>query len=180
MYVRRNERTYVRVVLYSSGMINDPSGVLPPPALQAPPAAVRRTNYGHQMRPDLRCTHAQPCYRLTCDEYDAMRDRAGDRCEICNRLDVETPRGELVIDHFQDEGGPCFVRGLLCDRCNSVMQRHDGLAHWGPRSRPWAEKARAYHLNAFRRPSEETYRQADEVIRQRAERLRRYLVANHT
>ncbi|WP_434593441.1 endonuclease domain-containing protein [Streptomyces sp. A5-4] len=108
-------------------------------------------------------------HRLTCDEYEAMRDRAQERCEICNRPDRETPRGELVIDHFQG-GGAWFVRGLLCDRCNSVMQRHDGTAPWGPASRPFAAKARAYHLNAFGAPSKETLQLADAAIHSRLER----------
>ncbi|MGJ3559001.1 endonuclease domain-containing protein [Streptomyces sp. INA 01156] len=107
-------------------------------------------SYGHARRPDLRCAHV--LYRLTCDEYEAMRDRAQDRCELCGIPDHETPRGQLVIDHFEAQRVAFFVRGLLCDRCNSVMQRHDGSAPWGPASRPFAEKARAYHLNAFSQP----------------------------
>lgn len=130
---------------------------------------IRRTDYGHARRPDLNCTHLLS-YRLTCDEYEAMRDRARGRCEICDRLDRETPRGELVIDHFAGKGA-WFVRGLLCDRCNSVMQRHDGTAPWGPASRPFAAKARAYHLNAFARPGAEQFRRADQVIARRQARL---------
>lgn len=132
-----------------------------------------RTDYGHSKRPGVKCTHAL-MYRLTCDEYEAMRDRADGRCEICNRPDTETPRGELVIDHFS-EPGVWFVRGLLCDRCNSVMQRHDGTAHWGPASRPFAAQARAYHLNAFGRPSAEVLKRADDVIQRRRTRLDAYL-----
>lgn len=146
-------------------MINDrPWGPLH--AAQTPDRPVRRyLDYGHSKRPDVSCTHLIS-HRLTCAEYDAMRDRAGGRCEICRRRDRDTPRGELVIDHFTGRG-TWFVRGLLCDRCNALMQRHDGTAPWGPATSPYAAKARAYHLVAFAEPSYEDLEHADEVIQQR-------------
>lgn len=147
------------------------------PAALPSSSAMRRTDYGHQTRADLRCTHALS-YGLTCDDYDSLRERAKDRCEICRRSGPETPRGELVIDHFHSEGqGLFFVRGLLCDRCNSVMQRHDGVSPWGPKSRPFAERARKYHLNAFGRPSAEVLARADVAIQRRAEHRRSRLSA---
>lgn len=120
-----------------------------------------RTNYGHSRRFDVLCNHT--AYGLTCEDYEAMRDRAQDRCEICGTPDHETKRGHLVIDHFQAKD-LFIVRGLLCDRCNSVMSRHDRTAPWGPASLPFAKKARAYHLNAFSQPSVEEFQRADEVI----------------
>jgi Recombination endonuclease VII. len=107
----------------------------------------RRTDYGHQTRPDLPCQHLGP-YHLTCDEYEALRDRAQDRCEICRTHGHDTPRGSLVIDHFQSDD-LFFVRGLLCDRCNAVMARHDRKRVWGPATRPWAAKAAVYHRNSW-------------------------------
>lgn len=121
----------------------------------------RRTNYGHTERFDLRCTHT--LYGLTCEAYDALRDRAKDACEICKRPDHQTARGKLIIDHFQG-GDIFFVRGLLCDRCNSVMSRHDRTAPWGPASLPFKEKARAYHLSAWDKPTPEEFARADEYI----------------
>jgi len=120
-----------------------------------------RTNYGHSQRFDTLCNHT--AYGLTCEDYEAMRDRAQDSCEICGTPDHETKRGQLVIDHFQAKN-LFFVRGLLCDRCNSVMSRHDRTAPWGPATLPFAEKARAYHLNASSHPSAEEFQLADEVI----------------
>ncbi|KAB2976003.1 hypothetical protein F8R89_30825 [Streptomyces sp. SS1-1] len=116
---------------------------------------------GHSHRADLTCNHE--LYGLSCGDYDAMRARAREACEICETAERDTTRGQLVIDHFQGEG-LFIVRGLLCDRCNSVMSRHDRTAEWGPSSLPWKEKARAYHLNAFSQPTADELRRADEVI----------------
>ena len=79
-------------------------------------------------------------FRLTCDEYDALRARAGDECEICRTPKAEAPNQRLVIDHFS--GRPAsYVRGLVCNRCNSVMSCHDGNKNWGPGTSPWREQA---------------------------------------
>lgn len=78
--------------------------------------------------------------------------------------------GQLVIDHFTGME-ISFVRGLLCDRCNAVMQRHDGMAPWGPATQPFKHRARMYHLNAFKKPSDELMARADQVIRDRQRAL---------
>ncbi|MFI0827206.1 endonuclease domain-containing protein [Streptomyces roseolus] len=156
-------------------MINDLGLGVPRPAPKLPPA-VRRTDYGHRRRPDLACPH--DLYRLTCDDYEAMRDRARDCCEICGLHGHDTPRGALVVDHFEG-GGARFVRGLLCDRCNSLMQRHDGTAPWGPKSLHRSGEARAYHLNAFSNPTDEQRARADAEITRRRKRLQdRYVVSS--
>lgn len=128
---------------------------------RTPSTRGRRTDYGHTERFDLNCTHT--LYGLTCEAYDALRDRADDACEICRTPDHQTTRGKLVIDHFQG-AGLFFVRGLLCDKCNSVMSRHDRTAPWGPASLPFKDKARAYHLAAWDKPTAEEFALADEYI----------------
>jgi hypothetical protein len=100
---------------------------------------------------------------MTCNEYDELQARAGEQCELCGTAETDTPRGALIIDHFQG-GGLFFVRGLLCDKCNSVMSRHDRTAPWGPASLPFKEQARAYHLRAFDRPTDEEFQRADKYI----------------
>lgn len=107
---------------------------------------------------DKICTHFDT-YGLLCDEYDQLRARAKDACEVCETPEQDTARGALVIDHFQYRD-VWFVRGLLCDRCNSVMSRHDRAVVWGPASLPYAEKAHEYHLNAFGRPSADEFNRA--------------------
>lgn len=146
-------RTFKSVALYNSGMLtaadNGPS---------------RHTENRHNPSGKT-CVHFLS-YDLTCDEYDQLTARSGGCCEICRTPEGETVRGSLVIDHFQC-GDLFFVRGLLCDRCNSVMSRHDRTAEWGPSSLPWQDKARAYHLNAFGRPTAADFQRADELIRSR-------------
>jgi hypothetical protein len=89
---------------------------------------------------------------LTCDEYDALRARAAGHCEICGIAEEDTPRGFLVVDHFQQDR-ISFIRGLLCDRCNSgVMVCLDGRKVWGT-NRRWEARARAYEQNSWQRPS---------------------------
>lgn len=103
---------------------------------------------------------------MTCDDYDRLCRRANGRCELCQTPEAKTVRGALVIDHFQARN-LFFVRGLLCDRCNSVMSRHDRTATWGPSSLPFKEKARAYHLAAFGEPTPEEFAQAEQAIQSR-------------
>lgn len=145
-----------------NGDIVHPSSPLPESAIGSIPS--RHTETRHAT-PGNTCTHFLN-YRLTCDKYDEMRARAGGHCEICQTPEEDTPRGSLVIDHFQGEG-LFFVRGLICDKCNSVMSRHDRTAAWGPTSLPFADRARQYHLNAFSRPTPEDFARADDIIARR-------------
>lgn len=124
----------------------------------------RRTETRHAT-PGNTCNHFQK-YGMTCDNFDRLLARAAGRCELCETPEAETRRGALVIDHFEG-GGLFFVRGLICDRCNSVMSRHDRSAAWGPSSLPWADKARSYHLAAFEQPTPEEFARADEYIASR-------------
>lgn len=131
----------------------------------APPNGPSRHTENRHTEPGKICHHFFT-YNLTCDEYDQLRARANGHCEICKTPERETTRGLLVIDHFQG-GGVAFVRGLLCDKCNAVMARHDRAMVWGPATLPWAEQARAYHLNAWALPSAEEFRRAEQYIQSR-------------
>lgn len=128
------------------------------------PVPNRRTETRHAA-PGNTCNHFQK-YGMTCDDIDMLLARAAGRCELCQTPQEETQRGALVIDHFEGDG-LFFVRGLICDRCNSVMARHDRSAAWGPASLPWADKARTYHLAAFEQPTPEQFEQADRYIASR-------------
>lgn len=124
----------------------------------------RRTQNRHAT-PGNTCNHFMK-YGMTCDDYDRLRTRANGHCELCQTPERETPRKALIIDHFQG-AGLFFVRGLICDRCNSVMSRHDRAAAWGPSSLPWAEQARAYHLAAFERPTADEFERVEQYIASR-------------
>src|ERR1700761_6842795 len=64
------------------------------------------------------CTHR--AYGLSCDEYDALRERAGDLCEICGIAAQDSAHGVMHIDH-DPAVGQGAVRGLLCGRCNTGL-----------------------------------------------------------
>lgn len=72
----------------------------------------------HQKPQSYPCSHRR--YLLTCAEYDELRARAQDRCEICRRNAV------LFVDHDWDLGW-WAARGLLCRSCNA-KHAVDGMA----------------------------------------------------
>ena len=56
-------------------------------------------------------------YGLTTDEYEAMVEAAGSRCQICGRPDRSNGR-RLSVDHCHENG---HVRGVLCWQCNGAL-----------------------------------------------------------
>lgn len=111
-------------------------------------------------------------FNLTCDDYDRLRARSAGCCELCGTPEVETPRGALIIDHFQNRDD-FYVRGLICDKCNAVMSCHDGNKVWGA-NRRWADKAASYAANSFQPPSRPVLPQAKPVApRTRSRRMLR-------
>ncbi|MFE6785159.1 endonuclease domain-containing protein [Streptomyces sp. NPDC057680] len=102
-------------------------------------------------------------HELTCDQYDELRARAGGCCELCGLPEQETGGRRLVVDHFQD-GGLRFVRGMICDRCNSTMSCLDGTKPWGPK-KIWETAARTYEARSWQQPTAEQ-RSRVEAIRE--------------
>ncbi|MEV5944618.1 endonuclease domain-containing protein [Streptomyces sp. NPDC051994] len=82
------------------------------------------------------CSHAR--YRMSCTEYDALVDHAGNRCQLCCRTGPETGHGYLVIDHDAHLGN-WAVRGLLCSRCNLLIEyaQIDSAAAEAYLNSPW-------------------------------------------
>ncbi|MEU8839943.1 endonuclease domain-containing protein [Streptomyces roseus] len=101
------------------------------------------------------CHHFQH-HGLTCDQYDALRNRAAGRCEICQTPEAETGGRRLVVDHYEDSRVGRFIRGLLCDKCNAVMACIDGRKRWGS-NRSWERRARRYELSSWQQPSPEQW-----------------------
>lgn len=96
------------------------------------------TESTYEWQPHRGCRHL--IYKLTCDEFDQLRERAQNRCEICGEGPKPTQRGMLFIDHDEMKG-KWAVRGLLCVTCNSSL----GLPHFAR-----TEPAQAYLANPFR------------------------------
>lgn len=77
-----------------------------------PSTVANRTLPAHET-----CTHRN--YLLSCETYEQLLAETGQRCEICDLPASENPGGKLFIDH---EGGSLWkVRGLLCNRCNTIL-----------------------------------------------------------
>lgn len=69
-------------------------------------------------RVHAKCAHRR--YRLSCEQMDALRADAGERCHICQKLERYT--AGLRIDHDHDIA-IWAVRGLLCPPCNGGLER---------------------------------------------------------
>lgn len=58
-------------------------------------------------------------YGLTEEQYNAMLDEAGHKCEICGGegfiMNGQRHRAKLVVDHCHENG---HTRGMLCHNCN--------------------------------------------------------------
>lgn len=80
------------------------------------------------------CRHRS--YWLSCEDFDRLRARALDRCEICGTRGSDTGHGELHIDH-DPALGDWAVRGLLCSRCNTSLHRLDSDAARAYLANPW-------------------------------------------
>lgn len=58
-------------------------------------------------------------YSLTCDDFEALWERSGGRCEACG-FEPDRPERGLVIDHDHRYGNTA-VRGLICRWCNAIL-----------------------------------------------------------
>lgn len=59
-------------------------------------------------------------YGITPEQYDALMTEQGGACALCDLPVAECPKGALHIDHDHATGR---IRGLLCLRCNSALER---------------------------------------------------------
>lgn len=68
-------------------------------------------------------------YGLSLEEYDSRLIAQGGGCAICGARPNGRP---LDVDHVHDESGR--VRGLLCGRCNSTLERFEAVPNFGTRA----------------------------------------------
>lgn len=74
-------------------------------------------------------------YGLSCEEYEQLKVRAGDRCEICGN------GAGLQIEHDHRILGITAVRGLLCGTCNGLLRRTDSESTRSPLADRYEENA---------------------------------------
>lgn len=91
-----------------------------------------------------KCHHLHE-YGLYCSDYEALRMRSGDQCEICGVAEKDAPGRQLLIDHNHETGD---VRGMVCAKCNTVMACFDGTKTWGTVNRLWERRAKQYIARA--------------------------------
>lgn len=113
----------------------------------------------------INCQHAA-YHGIGCDEYAEIVDWVGPHCQICGIHESDTPRGEIVLDHFDepDRGVPHKIRGMLCDKCNALMAKVDGRKKWGD-NRLNEAAARRYLATAWylTHPVQPPHRAPDEI-----------------
>lgn len=57
-------------------------------------------------------------YNISHAEYIQMLQLQNNKCQICNKLDIDCQYKKLNIDHCHKTGK---VRGLLCNACNQAI-----------------------------------------------------------
>lgn len=80
----------------------------------------------HKKRPTpekARARRIKHRYGITLEQYDAMVEQRGNRCDVCGDPPSAANtrahwNGKLCIDHCHDTGR---VRGLLCNDCNLAV-----------------------------------------------------------
>lgn len=93
------------------------------------------------------CQHA--FYGMTCQQYEHLRKRANDLCELCGTswhplaIDHDHRRNRLPEGIWEYARGHCVVRGLLCPKCNTHMGYVDRD------QKPHDERTRHYVANAW-------------------------------
>lgn len=79
--------------------------------------------------PDHAGCNVHRIHKLGCAQYEELLARSGQCCEICGLPGSQNTRGKLHIDHL---GHDWAVRGLLCNGCNTALNKGvaERNAHW--------------------------------------------------
>lgn len=81
-----------------------------------------------RLKTHFRDRHFKQKYDLSLSEVQALSEKQGGACAICNVI-----VNRLVVDHNHETGA---VRSMLCNRCNTALS--------GVEDKIWLEKALKY------------------------------------
>lgn len=79
--------------------------------------------------------HLSSTYGISAEEYNNMLARQGGTCALC---DTRPEDRALCVDHCHDTGE---IRGLLCNPCNTAMERLDHVPGWASQAIAYKERA---------------------------------------
>lgn len=84
------------------------------------PEAVQKKKEARVYKPrNSRLNNLSSKYGITSDHYDAILERQGGACALCQKPAGRSNRwGTLSVDHCHETG---LIRGLLCAACNSAL-----------------------------------------------------------
>jgi hypothetical protein len=86
-------------------------------------------NLRQQVR--MRPGKGRPKELLNAELYNELKQRSGGLCEICGKsVGTKGVKG-LHIDHCHETG---HIRGLLCGRCNTSVERVESDPAWGKKA----------------------------------------------
>jgi Recombination endonuclease VII len=107
-----------------------------------------------QKRAEAKTCHHFAFCGIGCQEYAEIVARANGHCELCGIAEADTQQRRIVIDH--DHREDWMVRGMVCDKCNSLMSKVDGKKAWGP-DRSLEAEALRYVANSWHLTRGERY-----------------------
>ncbi len=70
--------------------------------------------------------HRRSKYGITVEEWDRLHQEQQNCCAICGVHESRLKR-QLDVDHDHDTGK---IRGLLCNYCNKILERHINEPKW--------------------------------------------------
>jgi hypothetical protein len=69
--------------------------------------------------------------------FDAKLKKQGGTCALCGKAEPTKRNQKLCVDHNHENGR---VRGLLCCKCNSALERLESIPDWPERARAYLER----------------------------------------
>jgi hypothetical protein len=86
-----------------------------------------RLRHQHNERKNSRARHLKKIYGVTHAWYCEQLQRQGGVCAICGVPPPQGTRKHFDVDHNHVTGK---IRGVVCTRCNSSLERVDNVPDW--------------------------------------------------